>query len=460
MFAIVDIETTGGNPEHDKITDICIVLHDGLSITGKYTSLVNPEKNIPYHITRLTGITNEMVTDAPRFFEIAKQIVEFTEGRIFVAHNVNFDFNFLKAEFKSLGYSFKRDKLCTVKLSRKLLPGFRSYSLGKLCESLSIEIENRHRAEGDADATAILFNLLLAKKNEHQVYRKQNLNDLNTSRLDHVKKELLAKLPEETGVYYFYNEKNEIIYIGKSKNIRQRAFSHFQLMKSGQNKMMYALHDVDFTLTGSELIALLKESEEIKKNQPLFNRARKKHVFTHSIIWEEKNGIMHLKIVPFENNSRVLQSFPNYVSAREKLNTWIDEYHLCLKYCGIFDDEGPCFNYQIKKCYGLCCEMEEEEAYNKRVLQVVEENCFGKKSLLLLDQGRNEEEKSFVWIDKGRYQGYGYINQHADQPTAETLADFLESNQYFPDAEMIIRGFIKGGKVKMINLNNNINRNY
>src|SRR4030043_1745465 len=154
MYTIVDIETTGGSPQTEKITEIAIIEYDGNRIVHEYSTLINPEKEIPYHIIALTGITNEMVATAPKFFEVAKEIVELTKDRIFVAHNSSFDYSFLKSEFKQLGYEFKRDQLCTVRLSRKLIPGLRSYSLGKICDDLKIHIQNRHRAAGDALATA------------------------------------------------------------------------------------------------------------------------------------------------------------------------------------------------------------------------------------------------------------------------------------------------------------------
>ncbi len=166
MYAIVDIETTGGSARLEKITEIAIYLHDGEKITGEFSSLVNPERNIPYFITNLTGITNEMVEDAPRFFEIAKDIVELTEGRTFVAHNARFDYSFIRQEFKSLGFNFKRNILDTVTLSRKLFPGHRSYSLGNICKDLKITINGRHRAAGDALATVKLFEMLLKRDSE------------------------------------------------------------------------------------------------------------------------------------------------------------------------------------------------------------------------------------------------------------------------------------------------------
>jgi DNA polymerase III subunit epsilon len=161
LFAIIDIETTGNNHKYGQISEIAIFQHNGLEITGSFTSLIKPETDIPYYITRLTGITNEMVKDAPRFYEIAKKIVEMTAGRTFVAHNVIFDYRFIQEEFIRLGYEYHRNTICTVKLARKLLPGYKSYSLGKICSEMGIDIHNRHRAAGDALATVKLFEILL-----------------------------------------------------------------------------------------------------------------------------------------------------------------------------------------------------------------------------------------------------------------------------------------------------------
>ncbi len=168
MFAIIDIETCGGKFDYPKgrITEICILIHDGFGVVEKFTSLINPECDISYFYTDITGITNEMVKDAPKFHEIASKILELTENKIVVAHNVGFDYNFVKGEFASLGFSYERKKLCTVQLSRKLFPGRKSYSLGKLCESLNISNKARHRAEGDAVATAELFDMLIRAKRQ------------------------------------------------------------------------------------------------------------------------------------------------------------------------------------------------------------------------------------------------------------------------------------------------------
>ncbi len=163
MYAVVDIETSGGRAQVDKITEIAIYIHDGEKIVDEFSTLINPEVYIPPFITRLTGINNEMVASAPKFYEVAKKIVLMTEGHLFVAHNAPFDYRFIQEEFKRLGYNYQRQTLCTVRMSRKIIPGMGSYSLGNLCQNLGITINNRHRAAGDALATTKLLELLLVK---------------------------------------------------------------------------------------------------------------------------------------------------------------------------------------------------------------------------------------------------------------------------------------------------------
>ncbi|MFO7827201.1 MAG: 3'-5' exonuclease, partial [Bacteroidales bacterium] len=198
MYAIIDIETTGLSPLRNKIIEIAIFIHDGQKIINEYSSLIHPECNISANITRLTGITNEMVADAPKFWEIAKDIVLLTEGKTFVAHNASFDYNFVRNEFKSLGYDFKREKLCTVQLSRKIIPKRKSYSLGKLCNELNIPVNGRHRAAGDALATVKLFELLLKTDPTLAGLKSGKFFNINTS--------IIKNLPDATGVYYFHNQ--------------------------------------------------------------------------------------------------------------------------------------------------------------------------------------------------------------------------------------------------------------
>jgi DNA polymerase III subunit epsilon len=455
MFAIIDIETCGGKFEFRKgrVIEICIIKHDGLTVIDKFTTLINPECNISQYFSGITGITNEMVENAPKFHEVAGKIIEMTEDCIFVAHNVGFDYGFIREEFNSLGYTYKRETLCTVRLSRKLLPKRISYSLGHLCASLGIEIFGRHRAEGDAVATATLFDLLLRLKGEHPQYKNMGVQEIMTRRVDKIKQYILNKLPEECGVYYFLNKDKEIIYIGKSTNMYSRALSHFNAEVKKNKKMLYELMNVDYVCTGSELIALLLESEEIKKHRPKYNRQRKSSEFSHCIdFFNDNRGIINLRIVPFEESENSLLSFASYLSARETLDSWIDEHTLCLAYCGLTSEDSVCFNHQLKKCNGICAGMEDIEIYNHRVKRILGEHKFHEDNFLILDRGRAKNELSVILVEESRYAGYGYFESFEPVNDPGALKEAVKRTNYYPDSDVLVRQYIRQGRRKIIKL--------
>lgn len=450
MFAIIDIETTGLDPKQEKITEIAILIHDGVSVVEQFSSLVNPGKSIPATISRITGITNEMVMDAPKFYQIANVINDLTRNKIFVAHNVKFDYGFVVEEFKSFGYAYKREQLCTVRLSKKLLPGRSSYSLGQLCKSLKINLSNHHRALADASATAELFNHLLYLKNNSK-FKSQDLQALNTGRLDKIQQYILAKLPESTGIYYFLNRDEEILYIGKSKNIRQRAISHFNSDEKKIKQLLNETYNIRFEETGSELIALLMESEEIKKHKPRYNKSLRLDFFSYVIEAEkDQKGLIHFKISPSEEARSAAQAgtqpllyFHTFASAKSKLREWIDRYELCPYVCGVEPEKGACFNFQIKKCKGICCGEESVEQYNSRVEILLQKINMLPDYLLIEEAGRVEVEKSFILIHQHHFAGFGYIHHEFK---ADHVKDYLERIipfTYYPDMDDLIRSYLK-----------------
>ncbi|MFI5149295.1 MAG: exonuclease domain-containing protein [Bacteroidia bacterium] len=447
MFAIVDIETCGGQYEYHRgrIIEICILLHDGLQVVDKFSTLINPECEIGTFFTRLSGITNEMVANAPRFHEVAKNILDFTEDRIFVGHNVAFDYSFVKAEFLALGYKYKRETLCTVRLSRKLLPGKISYSLGRLCSSLGIENNARHRAEGDAVATAQLLDLLLQLKSMHPQYKNLGAAELMARKVDKIKQYVLDKLPEECGVYYFMDKDGHIIYIGKSKNMYSRAQSHFNTREKKGLKMLYDMQDVDFERCGSELIALLREAEEIKRHKPVYNRMRKASTFTHCIDWfKNEQGIICFKILPTGESENALLSFVTYATARERLDSWIEDHALCLRYCGLTPEDSVCFNNQIQKCRGICNGDEAPESYNKRAALILEQYIFPDTDFIIIDRGRHRDEQSIILVEEGHYAGYAYADRSEAFQDADELKSIVKRAIYYPDTDDLVRGWMKG----------------
>jgi DNA polymerase III subunit epsilon len=278
MYAIIDIETTGISHKFEKITEIAIFVHDGTRVTEEYSTLINPECTIPYYITKLTGISNEMVADAPKFYEVAKRVVELTNNNIFVAHNVNFDYRFIREEYLRLGYHYKRDVLCTVKMSRKLIPGKRSYSLGNLCLDLGIHVQDRHRATGDARATVKLFELLLSKNggllNPASSYVALN-QDNKYPVLDIA---LISGLSHDAGVFYFLNEQGDIIYVGNGADIQDSVLS---VLKKGslQKNLDFRAQvvDIGYDITGSELVSCILALQQVKKYMPVFNQPKIKN---------------------------------------------------------------------------------------------------------------------------------------------------------------------------------------
>ncbi len=449
MYAIIDIETTGLRPQSDKITEVAIYIHDGNRIVNEFATLIHPEKTIPYFISGLTGITNEMVEDAPRFYEVAKKIIELTDNQIFVAHNARFDYNFIKEEFKRLGYHFKRDIFDTVKLSRRLIPGLRSYSLGKLCNHLDIQVNNRHRAAGDALATVKLFELLLILDTEtgSKLFAGTGLKDLHPG----LSTEKIKALPEETGVYYFYDENDRLIYVGKSKNIHQRVLSHLS-NNSSQRKieMRDRIAQIDYELTGSELIAYLLESDEIKKNKPVYNRAQRRET-TYTGIYASTDINQYLQFTIGKINEDLpLASFSSVEKAKDTLNFLTDEYHLCQKLTGLYKTDGPCFQHQIGICFGACIGKETPESYNKRAQKALKTFEFDHQNFFIIDKGRSIDEKSVVKVEHGKYLGFGYFSIEEADSNPEILHDCIQHYADNRDVQSIIKRHLRNGKIEKL----------
>jgi DNA polymerase-3 subunit epsilon len=446
LYSIIDIETTGLSPRNEKITEIAIYVHDGEKIVDEFTTLINPEKKISYRITQLTGINNKMVDNAPRFYEVAKRIVEMTEGTIFVGHNVHFDYNFIRKEFKEFGYDYHRDKICTAKLSRKLLPGRRSYALAKICNELGIEIKNRHRAFGDAKATVELFEILLKLEKNLKELTYQGLNT-------NLERKQIESLPEKTGVYYFYNDKGDIIYIGKSINIHDRVLSHLSNNRSKRAiEMRNEIADIGFEITGSELVALLLESNEIKKHVPKYNRAQRRNSFQWGIYsYYDEDKYLRLKIEKNISEKMPLTSFSSQQAAKNHLFMLTEAFQLCQKLCGLFDTKGACFQYNIKQCNGACIQEEKPETYNSRVRQAIEPYRFQNEDFIVIDKGRIAEEHSVIIVEHNKYLGFGFMNFELNgQTKIEEIKECITTYPDNRDIRQIIRSHLKRNKVEKV----------
>jgi len=437
-YAIIDIETTGLSPNTEKITEIAIIIHDGKKMIEDYSSLINPERKIPYRITQITGINNKMVEDSPKFYEIAKQIVELTQDKIIVGHNVRFDYGFLRNEFKSLGYEFKKQTLDTIKLARKLIPGQASYGLGKLCKSLGIINPDRHRAMGDAIATKDLFELLLDINDKPESV---NLNGVQSD----LSKSLVVELPRDCGVYYFYNNRNELIYVGKSVNIHDRVLSHLNNnLHKKAIEMKSAIADVKYKLTGSELVSLLLESSEIKENQPFYNRAQKRTFFNYGLYsFYDEAAYLNLKVMRIVDELSPIYTYSSLQEGKEHLEKLCEDYGLCQKLSGLYDNSGACFYYQIHQCNGACIGEETKDDYNIKVNEALNRFHFEKQDFFVIDKGKSDDEIAVVKIEKGKYQGFGYCNKEIADQSIENLHECISTYKDNKEVRQIIRSFIK-----------------
>lgn len=452
-YAVCDIETTGGNNRTGKIIEIAVFLVENDEIIDEFQSLINPERPIPPFITSMTGISAEMVADAPRFYEIAKRLVEITSDAIFVAHNVSFDYNYIVTEFARLGYTFQREKMCTLALSRKLLPGHEKYSLGNLCNDLGISLNDRHRAAGDARATVDLLLLLLQKG----IFNKGRT--FNVSPSIHPKLDInrFASIPETTGVYYFYDENGNLIYIGKSTNLHRRVLEHFYNRKSPRDIRMQELcTDIDYVETGSELVALLKESHEIKYYKPLLNRAGRRTMARFGIFESSlPDGYITFTIEAISSKQKqtALRSFDSREMASAYLDKMIRRYELCQKLCGRYTSEGPCFDHQIRKCRGACCGKETSSDYNQRALQAANELKMADRHFIITEGRKLNGHFPFVLVENGQYSGFGYVPDDEQIIEASHCYPFLEKKLIADkDANGIIQSFMRKGKFRLIKL--------
>src|SRR5690606_26375562 len=336
-YAIVDIETTGGFAAGSGITEIAIHIHDGTAVIQTYETLVNPQRPIPLYITALTGIDNGMVEDSPLFSDIAERVYELLSGRVFVAHNVNFDYSFIKHHLGEAGYAVDLPRLCTVRLGRKCWPGLPSYSLGKLCRSLSIPLRNEHRAGGDAEATAVLFSRILASPEGRAALETALKRTKGEQTLPpHLPKADIDALPRSAGVYYFHDKKGKVIYVGKAKDLRKRVTSHFtgSNPRPQRQHFLRSIHSVTFERCGTELMALLLEAAEIKRLWPLYNRAMKRFEPAYALYsYEDQQGYIRLAVDKRRKHQAALYTFDRQIEGINMLHRLAVEYGLCPRLC-------------------------------------------------------------------------------------------------------------------------------
>ncbi|MGI9551874.1 MAG: exonuclease domain-containing protein [Aurantibacter sp.] len=456
MYTIVDIETTGNGIKGNRITEISIFKYDGHGIVEEFTSLVNPEAPIPYFITGLTGIDDDLVRNAPTLEEIAPKILEITKDTVFVAHSVNFDYNVIKNQFKNLELEFVRKKLCTVRLSRKLFPGYHSYSLGKICSALDIPLTDRHRARGDAHATVLLFEKLLRAEGAPTIFKSfLNSRSQEATLPPLLSRKVYEQLPAKPGIYFFKDKKGKIIYVGKAINIKKRVLGHFYDKSDKEMLLCRETAHIDFELSGSEILALLMESAAIKHHFPKYNQAQKRKLQQYGIFsYEDQNGIYHLapnklKVIP-----NPLATFYSISECRAYLENVCRSFDLCPKYCHLQENVKSCSHYSIVSCEGICRGKEKRESYNSKVEKAIEFIRTKKEDFFIREKGRNMEEDALIVVKDGIYIGYGFVGKESTINSFDDLEPFVKLQKDTLEAQQIIWSYLNKNYGKTVAIGN------
>ena len=454
VYTVVDIETTGNGIHGNRITEIALFNIDDGQITDSFSSLVNPGCEIPPFITGLTGITTAMVRNAPDFKSLAPTIMEFTQDRVFIAHSVNFDYPIVKKEFERCGEVFIRKKLCTVRLSRRIFPGYKSYSLGKLCSSLNIPLTDRHRAAGDARATALLFQKMLSQaEGPALVQHFLNARSQETTLPPNLPKESYLNIPATAGIYYFRDKNGEIIYVGKAINLKKRVLGHFYDRAEREQLMCRETHSIDYEQSGSELMALLMESIAIKTYFPKYNRAQKKQRPLYGLFdYADRDGVRHLAVNRLQKGQQSPKVFYNQTEARLFLEALSIRFGLCAKYCHLQEGARVCNHFRVPQCAGVCRGTESPSDYNQKVEAALEDLREENKEFLIREKGRNRDEEAIIWVRNNRYRGYAFI------PRTDTLANLVDLEAriqwqtHSSETDRIIQSYLLRNSLEIIEL--------
>lgn len=440
----VDIETTGGSYRNSRILEIAAIRVEDGEITKEFSTLINPEAYIPASITSLTGISESDIVDAPIFEDIADELADILHGAVFIAHNVRFDYSFIKQEFAQIGMEFSPKLLCTVRLSRALYSIHRGHSLAKLIERHNIPVLDRHRALEDARAI-LYFTELAFNEHGYDLFNAAVSHQIKTQSLPpNLDSSVINAISNEPGVYIFRDENKQPIYVGKSISLKKRVMSHFQSMMSKELKISQQVHHVETIVTGSELAALILESKLIKELKPIHNRLlRRVSLYAMLIKTKTEDGYSKLTIQSGNvDNDTDLSSIYGLYGTRTKAKQRIDEltrtFQLCPKLMGIEKTKGACFSYSLGRCKGACIGEEEPALYNRRfeiALENTKLESWPFEGPITLPVN-NEGEK--VIIDKWIIQGF----ENAD---GELIINDIEPN-FDVDEYKIIRRFIKENK--------------
>ncbi len=392
------------------------------------------------------GVPSNLYQQAVPFYQVAKQIIEFTEGRTLVCANPRLVYSFLKKEFKDLGFNFQRPTVCIEKTAQRYLPEVESTSLPYLARHLKVPFADKSCAQAEALAMAAVMQRLVHLKNQQDhpptllaaTLAKESLLPPGIS------KARLAQLPNAPGVYYFHDAAGRVIYVGKSVSIRQRVRSHFQIDLASPKAVEFksAIAEINYDETGSELLALLHESDQIKAHDPVFNHALKKRFYGYCLeSYPDANGYLNLKIERMAKALTPHLPVSSIEAGKGLLFNLVERYQLCQKHCGLYKSKQGCFDFVLKKCYGACIGKEPPADYNDRVLDALSRFQYPHQSFIIVERGRTPGELGVVWVNDNRYQGFGYIDE-AFADSSEDLKACIAPKADNKDCQRIIRSYL------------------
>ncbi len=463
-LAFVDIETTGCSLRADRIIEVGVLRVENNKLVEKYSTLVNPETYLPAEIEALTGISARELEKAPTFASIYKDLHSILDGCVFTAHNVRFDYGFIKNEFRREGISFKAKNLCTVKLSRKLFPRFKHHSLDDVMERFDIGCSDRHRAFGDAEVLWKFYKILQKTVPKEKLIEAVNRVLKKPSRPINISEKVLDDLPESPGVYIFYGKEGMPLYVGKSVNIRDRVLSHFSGDHESSTEMKIAqqVESIETYSTAGEMGALFKEAKLVKELQPLYNRhlrnARKMIIVRGARVkpFQGKGlGASEYNSVAIEEVDNIDPSdleniFGVFKSKKQAKNFLLErcrEYQLCEKLLGLESGKKECFGYRLGKCHGACVGKEKPAIYNGRFIIAFSKNKFHpwpfKGAMEIIERSADSGEEEIMEkhiVDQWCYLGTVKSNGHED------TSDLSKEIKFDVDTYKILNSYFRRQK--------------
>jgi DNA polymerase-3 subunit epsilon len=432
-YAIIDIETTGGSFKTGRITEVAVYLHSGAKLLDEYSTLINPEVPIPPFVAKLTGISDKLVSTAPTFAEIAEELLRITAGAVFVAHNANFDYSFVKEEYRRLGMDFRMKRLCTVQLSRKTFPGLPSYSLDKLTKELGIALDGHHRATVDALATLKVFEKILEKQNTPHIFESYSpIPDLSGVRSPLITPEIIRSIPDECGVYRFFNAEDETIYVKRSDNMLTSICERLGNLELEMVRRMRAdLYRIEYTETGSALLAQLIEADMVLREHPRYNHGKFSLKIEYGIYLQDYRGVPHLVLQRKRSRHEAIMYFASFYEGLELLRYRSKEWDLPVSEIPLGRKPVPAI--------ALTSEADMEAGvYDLQTGHYVIE-----------DEGRHIDEKTLILVEHGIPVGFGYFD-YTMEVTALTAADLQFFFEPRAELELVVRKFLEKKRFERI----------